>query len=210
MLPTKFGVNWLLGLGEEVKNRFSRWLPWRPSWISDRNDFSYFWSISHPNASYQVWSQLAFGFRMRSENSCQGVHLGFLIGTILAIFDLQVTPMLPSKFGVNWPFGSGEEVKNRFSRWRPWQPSWISDRNDFSYFLSTRHPDASYQVSSQLAQGCRRSRLSKELLTPHDGHWLTTIAHHEHFVLRWAKNYQLNADDPRSRHEKFRPRPCHK
>ena len=50
---------------------------------------------------------------------------------ILAIFDLQVTLMLPSKFGVNWPFGSGEEAKNRFSRW--W-PSWISDRHDFSYF----------------------------------------------------------------------------
>ena len=45
-----------------------------------------------------------------------GGHLGFPIGTILAIFDLQVTPMLPSKFGVNWPFGSGEEAKNRFSR----------------------------------------------------------------------------------------------
>ena len=29
---------------------------------------------------------------------------------ILAIFDLQVTPMLPSNFGVNWPFGSGEEA----------------------------------------------------------------------------------------------------
>ena len=56
------------------------------------------------------------------------------IGTILATFDLQVTLMLPSKFGVNWPFGSGEEAKNRFSRWRPWQPSWISDRHDFSYF----------------------------------------------------------------------------
>ena len=40
---------------------------------------------------------------------------------ILAIFDLQVTPMLPTKFGINWPFRSGEEVKNRFSRWRPWQ-----------------------------------------------------------------------------------------
>ena len=63
-----------------------------------------------------------------------GGHLGFQIGTILAIFDLQVTPMLPSKFEVNWPFGSGEEAKNRFSRWRPWQPSWISDRHDFSYF----------------------------------------------------------------------------
>ena len=48
--------------------------------------------------------------------------------------------MLPTKFGVNWPFGSGDEVRNRFSRWQSWQPSWISDRNDFSYFLSTSHP----------------------------------------------------------------------
>ena len=41
---------------------------------------------------------------------------------ILAIFDLQVTLMLPSKFGVNWPFGSGEEAKNRFSRWLQRRP----------------------------------------------------------------------------------------
>ena len=33
-----------------------------------------------------------------------GGHLGFPIGTILAIFDLQVTLMLPSKFRVKWPF----------------------------------------------------------------------------------------------------------
>ena len=31
-----------------------------------------------------------------------GGHLGFPIGRILAIFDLQVTLMVPSKFGVNW------------------------------------------------------------------------------------------------------------
>ena len=43
--------------------------------------------------------------------------------------------MLPTKFQVNWPFGSGEEANNRFSRWRPWRPSWISDRNDFSFFF---------------------------------------------------------------------------
>ena len=91
MLPTMFGVNWLLGSGEEAKNRFSRWLPWRPSWISNRHNF-----------------------RM-----------------ILAIFDLQVTQMLPSKFGVNWPYGSGKEAKNRFSRWLPWRPSWISNRHNF-------------------------------------------------------------------------------
>ena len=45
-----------------------------------------------------------------------GGHLGFMIGMILAIFDLQVTLMLPSKFGVKWPFSSGEEAKNRFFR----------------------------------------------------------------------------------------------
>ena len=72
-----------------------------------------------------------------------GGHLGFPIGMILAIFDLQVTQMLPSEFGVNWPYGSGKEAKNRFSRWLPWRPSWISNRHDFSYFLSTSHPDAS-------------------------------------------------------------------
>ena len=44
-----------------------------------------------------------------------GGHLGFLISTILATFDLQVTPMLPT----NKPYGSGEEAKNRFSRWLP-------------------------------------------------------------------------------------------
>ena len=61
-----------------------------------------------------------------------GGHLGFPIGTILSIFDLQVTPMLPSKLGVNWPVSSGEEAKNYFSKW---PPSSISDLHDFSYFL---------------------------------------------------------------------------
>ena len=87
MLPTMFGVNWLLGLGEEAKIDF--------------------------------------------KDGCHGGHLGFLIRRILAIFDLQVTPMPPSKFGVNQPFGSREEAQNRVSSW---QQSWISDRHDFSYF----------------------------------------------------------------------------
>ena len=43
-----------------------------------------------------------------------GRHLGFLIGTILAIFDLQVAPMLPFKSQVNWPFSSREEAYNIF------------------------------------------------------------------------------------------------
>ena len=50
---------------------------------------------------------------------------------IIAIFDLQVTLMLPTKFQVSWPLCSGEEAKNRFSRWRP---CWISDQKDYSCF----------------------------------------------------------------------------
>ena len=34
-------------------------------------------------------------------------HRGFPIGTILLIVDLQVTPMLYTKFRVNWPRGVG-------------------------------------------------------------------------------------------------------
>ena len=36
-------------------------------------------------------------------------NLGFPIAKFSAIFDLQVTPMLPTKFRVNWPFSSEEE-----------------------------------------------------------------------------------------------------
>ena len=89
-----------------VQSRFSRWVPSRPAWTSNQNEFSY--------------------------------------------FDLQVTLILPTKFRVKWPFGSGEKAQNRFLRWPPWRPPWISDRNDFSYFWRASHSDTSYQVSSQL------------------------------------------------------------
>ena len=36
-----------------------------------------------------------------------GGHRGFPIGMILALFYLQVNPMLPTKYGVNWPRGVG-------------------------------------------------------------------------------------------------------
>ena len=82
------------------------------------------------------------------EQTLNDSQRGLMIGEILAIFDLRVTPMLPIKFRVNWPFGSGEEAKNRFSRWLPWRPSWISDWQDFSYFWSTSHPNVSYKIWS--------------------------------------------------------------
>ena len=74
------------------------------------------------------------------EQTLNGSQLGFTIGTILAIFDLRVTPMLPTKLQVNWPFSSGEEAKNRFSRWLPWRPSWISGWHNFSFFFIYKSP----------------------------------------------------------------------
>ena len=44
-----------------------------------------------------------------------GGHLGIPIGIILAIFDLQVTSMLTTKFQVNWLFGS-EKAKLIFKK----------------------------------------------------------------------------------------------
>ena len=73
-----------------------------------------FLSTNHPDASHQVSCQLAFRFRRRSEkiyfqDGGHGSHLGFPIGMILAIFYLQVTPIVPIKFRVNWPFDSAED-----------------------------------------------------------------------------------------------------
>ena len=169
MLPTKFQVNWLLGLGEDLKNRFSRWPPWLPSWILIGTILAIFdlqVTLMLPTKFGDNWPFGSGEVKNRFSRWRLWWPSWISDGMILAIFVPQVTPMLPTKFGVNWPFGSGEEAKNRFSR--SW-PSWISDRNDFSYFCSTSHPDALYQVSSQMAQGCRRSRLLKHLLPPHDG-----------------------------------------
>ena len=58
--------------------------------------------------------------KKRKRDFQDGGHLGFPIGMILANFDLQVTLILPTKFRVNWPLGSGDEEQNKF------------DRNDFS------------------------------------------------------------------------------
>ena len=43
-----------------------------------------------------------------------GDNPGFLIRIILANFNLQVNPMLPTNYRINWPFGSGGEGKNGF------------------------------------------------------------------------------------------------
>ena len=95
-----------------------------------------------------------------------GGNLGLSIGSILVLYDLQGYSPGPhaSKRSFKSVGFSVQEKKQKhtFLRLRPWQPSCISDRNNFSYILSTRHPDASYQVSSQLAFRFRRRAKKKD------------------------------------------------
>ena len=67
-------------------------------------------STCHPDASYQI----SIGLLVQEEkqkiyfqDGRHGGQLVFPIGTILAIFDRQVTPILPTKFRVSWPRGVG-------------------------------------------------------------------------------------------------------
>ena len=75
-------------------------------------------------------------FKIDFQHGGEGDCLGFPSGTIVAVFDTQVNlvPVLPSKFRVMWSFHSGEKIQNRLSRQRLWWPSWISDQNNISYF----------------------------------------------------------------------------
>ena len=119
----------------------------------DQNNFSYFWSTKDPifpRASFQSIDLLVQEktFKIDIQDGGYSYQLGFWIETISAIFNLHVIPMLPTKFQVNWPFGSGEEKKNKFSRWLPWWPSWISDPNDFSFFWSPTRFQVSWPLGS--------------------------------------------------------------
>ena len=77
-----------------------------------------------------------------------GGHLGLWNGRNLAILNLKVTPMPPTKFRLNPTHHLGADVVWRFSRWSPWRPTWILEGNDFSHSESLCCSDASHQVSA--------------------------------------------------------------
>ena len=59
-------------------------VPWRPSWISEWNNFSNFESLCHYDASHQISAQLDLGFRRRC-------HLkNFKMAAMAAILDIRM------------------------------------------------------------------------------------------------------------------------
>ena len=144
-----------------------------------------FQSTCHPDAFYYVFESIGLSAQEKKckidfQDNGHGGYLGFPIRIILPTFDLQITVMLiPTKFQVSWPLHSGKEVKNKFSRW--WT-SWISIWNNYCCFWSTSDHDAFYQVSSQLAKGCRKRRLLKQIIdaasrTMDKAQWTTDTDH---------------------------------
>ena len=80
--------------------------PWWPSWISERNNFCLFFIFY--NSLLILSTKLLVNWPFHSGEEVQNrfsrwpscSYPGFLIGTILAIFYLQVVLILPTKFRV--------------------------------------------------------------------------------------------------------------
>ena len=179
--PIKFGLNSHFGLGGNVIWRSSR----QPSWLSEWNRFSSSESPCLPNASHQISIHITLREQMSFQDfqaGHHGSHLRYWNGKNLPILNLHVTPMPPTKFGLNltyrsgadlvWRFqdghhgghlgyhtystcGLGGDVVWRFSRWTTWLLSLILEQNDFSNSKSPCGTNASHQVWAQSDLGFR-------------------------------------------------------
>ena len=142
-LPKKFE-----SVGLSVQYRFSRW---QLCWISSQNDFC-FWTTSQLNTS-NIWS----GEKVQNRFSIGLVwdHLGFLIRMISYFWS---TSHLDTSCHISLE-SVGLSVQEKMFKidFQDWRPSCISDRHGFHCFLTYNHPDAFYQVKSQLAIWFRRS-----------------------------------------------------
>ena len=130
--PWYFWVSWHFSSGEEVQSRFSRSRTRRPSWILIGPTLAIF--DLQVASIFSTMFRLAFlsGEEIQNIFSRGGV-LDFGSNNFSNFFYLQDAMILPTKFRVSWPFGSGD-VQTRFSRWWSWQPFWILHRNDFYYY----------------------------------------------------------------------------
>ena len=117
MPPIKFQLN-PTQFGRRCHLKNFKMPPWWPSWISEQNGLSNSESLCHCDASHQVLAQSKlFGRRCRLSNlqdGRNGGHFGYGNGTILAILNLHVATIRPTKFQLNLTFGSGdvENVKS--------------------------------------------------------------------------------------------------
>ena len=124
----------------------------RPSWISNWNNFNNF-DLQVTRCFLPSFQSIGLSVQEKKrkidfQDGLLDGHLGFPIGTILVIFYLQVTPTLPTKFRVNWPFASGEEAKIDFQDGCHGGHLGFLIGTILAIFWSTNHPDDSYCFKS--------------------------------------------------------------
>ena len=106
MLHTKFQLNTTYRSGADVVSRFSRWPPWQPSWILERN-------ISNSKSPSHIQSLGAIRGKVPEQTwfeYFQGGHLAFQNGRVLAILHLCVALTPPIKFRLNPPYCLGGDL----------------------------------------------------------------------------------------------------
>ena len=86
-------------------------------------EIPWFFPDFQQNFKFPDFSLQGFFFHHFPCFSCFPECVATLLLHVFSYFDLQVTLILATKLPVNWPFGSGEKIQNRF----PWRSSWISD-----------------------------------------------------------------------------------
>ena len=119
---------------------------YRSSWLPDK------FSVNLPFGSRE---QLQYRF----SRWWPWDHLGFSVGTILAIFfiykSLRYLPMKSVTFQIRFK-SIGLSIKEKkikiFSTWLPWQSSWIFEWNVILLFWSTTGPNTSYQISGHITK----------------------------------------------------------
>ena len=120
-------LNYGLSTMTSTTCRLQRRPLWQPSWIWEQNNFSNSESLWCYDASHQVLIQSDLQFQRR----CHLKHFKTVVMRPSWILE-------QNKIQLNMTYGLGDVIW-RISRWPPWGPSWILERNDFSNSESLCH-----------------------------------------------------------------------
>ena len=143
-LPSSFGLIWH-GLRGDVVWKNLRWSLWRPSLISEWNDFSSLNLCVTVMLPIKFWLNLTSGFGGDAVRRISRWWPSWLLKQkILAVLNFCVTVMPPIKFWLNPVCGLWGDIIWRISSWLPWPPSWILEQNDFSNSESLCHFPSSF------------------------------------------------------------------
>ena len=102
MLPTNFQINWPFGSGKKAKKKEFQEMAAMAAILDFRSkQFKPFLICKSPQCFLPSLESNGLSVQEKKrkidfQDGCNGGQLGFLIGTILAIFALQVTLMLPT------------------------------------------------------------------------------------------------------------------